>query len=153
MANTYSQIYLHIIFSTKSRQHRIPSEHKDALHRFIIGIINNRKAKAYAVNSMPDHVHILLSIAPDLTTSDLVRDIKAGASKFINDNKWVPYEFHWQKGYGVFSCSQSSVDAVVKYIANQEEHHKKQSFQEEYLEFLKRYGIEFDLKYVFDDAE
>lgn len=102
---------------------------------------------------MPDHVHILVSLSPSISISDLVRDIKAGSSKFINDKNWINGKFSWQEGYGAFSYSKSSVDAVVKYILNQEEHHKNKSFKEEYLDFLNKFEIEYDSKYLFDWIE
>lgn len=102
---------------------------------------------------MPDHVHLLVSISPNILISDLVRDIKAGSSKFISDSKWVLGKFHWQEGYGAFSYSKSHVDNVVKYILNQEAHHKKKTFKEEYLDFLRKFDIEYDDKYVFEWIE
>ena len=102
---------------------------------------------------MPDHVHLLLSISPNILTSDLVRDIKAGSSKFINDNRLIVGKFNWQEGYGAFSYSKSQVDNVVKYILNQEEHHKKKTFKEEYLDFLRKFDIKYDDKYLFEWIE
>lgn len=150
MANTYTQIYIQIVFAVKGRQNLIPKEHREELHKFITGIVSNRGQKVFAIFAMPDHVHLLVSISPNILISDLVRDIKAGSSKFINDNKWVIGKFSWQEGYGAFSYSRSHVDNVVKYILNQEEHHRKKTFKEEYLDFLRKFDIEYDDKYVFE---
>ncbi|WP_028121419.1 IS200/IS605 family transposase [Epilithonimonas tenax] len=149
MANTYTQIYIQIVFAVKGRQNLIPKEHRDELHKFITGIVSNRGQRLFAIFAMPDHVHLLVSISPNVLISDLVRDIKAGSSKFINDKKWIVGKFNWQEGYGAFSYSKSHVDNVVKYILNQEEHHKKKTFKEEYLDFLRKFDIEYDDKYVF----
>ena len=153
MANTYTQIYIQIVFAVKGRQNLIAKENREELHKFITGIVTNRGQKLFAVFAMPDHVHILVSIGPTILISDLVRDIKAGSSKFINDKKWINGKFHWQEGYGAFSYSKSSVDSVVKYILNQEEHHKKKKFKDEYLDLLEKFEIEYDQKYLFDWIE
>jgi len=102
---------------------------------------------------MPDHIHILVGLTPDFSISDLVRDIKAGSSKFINDNNWILGKFNWQEGFGAFSYSRSQIDTVIKYILSQEEHHKKKTFKEEYIEFLKKFEIEYDEKYLFEWIE
>lgn len=102
---------------------------------------------------MPDHVHILIGMKPNISISDLVRDIKAASSKFINESKWINGKFNWQEGYGAFSYSKSHLDNVIKYILNQEEHHKKQTFKEEYHSFLEKFEIEYDEKYLFDWIE
>lgn len=153
MANTYTQIYIQIVFAVKGRQSLILKENREELHKFITGIINNRGQKLFAVFAMPDHVHILVSMSPTISISDLVRDIKAGSSKFINDKEWMKGKFNWQEGYGAFSYSKSSIDSVVKYILNQEEHHEKKTFKEEYLDFMKKFEIEYDPKYVFEWIE
>jgi REP element-mobilizing transposase RayT len=150
MANTYTQIYIQIVFAVKGRQNLISKEKREELHKFITGIVSNRNQKLFAVFAMPDHVHILVSVSPTITISDLVRDIKAGSSKFINEKKWMNGKFNWQEGYGAFSYSKSSVDSVVKYILNQEEHHKKKTFKEEYLGFIEKFEIEYDPKYLFE---
>lgn len=153
MANTYTQIYIQIVFAVKGRQNLIAKENREELHKFITGIVTNRGQKLFAVFAMPDHVHILASIGPTILISDLVRDIKAGSSKFINDKRWMSGKFNWQEGYGAFSYSKSSVDSVVKYILNQEEHHKKKTFRGEYLELLEKFEIEYDSKYLFEWVE
>lgn len=153
MANTYTQIYIQIVFAVKGRQNLISKENREELHKFITGIVSNRNQKLFAVFAMPDHVHILVSMSPVISISDLVRDIKAGSSKFINEKRWMNGKFNWQEGYGAFSYSKSSVDSVIKYILNQEEHHKKKTFQEEYFDFLQKFEIEYDPKYVFEWIE
>lgn len=153
MANTYTQIYIQIVFAVKGRQNLISKENREELHKFITGIVSNRGQKLFAVFAMPDHVHILVSIGPIIALSDLVRDIKAGSSKFINDKKWMNEKFSWQEGYGAFSYSKSGVDSVVKYILNQEEHHKIKSFKNEYLDFLEKFQIDYDSKYLFEWIE
>ncbi len=115
--------------------------------------MNVNHQKVYSINGMPDHVHILLSTKPNCLLSDLMRDIKASSSKWINDNKFVIGKFQWQEGFGAFSVSQSQVDKVIAYINNQEKHHQKLSFKEEYTGLLKSYKIEFDEKYIFDWVE
>lgn len=153
MANTYTQIYIQIVFAVKGRQNLISKENREELHKFITGIVSNRGQKLFAVFAMPDHVHILVSIGPTIALSDLVRDIKAGSSKFINEKKWMNEKFSWQEGYGAFSYSKSGVDSVVKYILNQEEHHKIKSFKNEYLDFLEKFQIDYDSKYLFEWIE
>lgn len=150
MANTYSQIYIQIIFAVKGRQNLISKQHREQLHKYITGIITNRGQKLLAIFAMPDHVHILISIKPDMRISDLVRDIKSGSSKFINDSRWVRGKFSWQEGYGAFSYPKSATNKVVEYILNQEDHHKRKSFREEYLDFLQKFEIDYEEKYVFE---
>lgn len=150
MANTYTQIYIQIVFAVKGRQNLISKDIREELQKFITGIVSNRNQKLFAVFAMPDNVHILVSMSPTVAIADLVRDIKAGSSKFINEKGWMNGKFNWQEGYGAFSYSKSSVDAVVKYILNQEEHHRKKTFKEEYLDFLSKFEIEYDPKYLFE---
>ncbi len=150
MANTYTQIYIQIVFAVSGRRNLISKENREELHKFITGIVSNRKQKLFAVFAMPDHIHMLISINPNISISDLVRDIKSGSSKFINEKRWINGKFNWQEGYGAFSYSRSSVDSVIKYILNQEEHHSKKTFREEYLEFMEKFEIAYDPKYVFE---
>ena len=153
MANTYSQIYIHAVFAIKGRENLINKKFKDELYKYICGIVTNNKQKVYAINGMPDHLHILISIKPNCLLSDLIRDMKASSSKWINEKKYVVGKFQWQEGFGSFSVSQSNLDKVIAYIDNQEVHHQKKSFKEEYLEFLKSYKIEYDDKYVYEWIE
>ncbi len=153
MANTFSQLYVHSVFAVKGRENIINAKFKDELYKYICGIVNKNNQKVYSINGMPDHIHILLSIKPNCLLSDLMRDIKASSSKWINEKRFVQGKFQWQEGFGAFSVSQSQVDKVIAYIDNQETHHKKLAFKEEYIGLLKSYKIEFDEKYVFDWGE
>jgi len=150
MPNTYTQLYIQIVFVVKGRQNLISKNNRDELHRYITGIVQNRGHKLLSIFCMPDHTHVLLGLKPSQSISDLARDIKAASSGFINEKKWVLGKFAWQEGYGAFSYSKSQVNNVARYIQGQEEHHRKKSFQEEYLEFLKEFEIEYDEKYLFE---
>ena len=150
MQNTYSQIYIQIVFAVKGRENLIEEKNRCELQKFITGIVSKRNQKMLAIYAMPDHVHILIGMEPDISISDLVRDIKAGSSKFINDSKWINGKFNWQQGFGAFSYSKSHLDNVIKYILNQKEHHEKETFKVEYLNFLEKFGIEYNEKYLFE---
>ncbi len=149
MPNTYAQIYIQIVFAVKGREHFIKGSFRDELQKYITGIITKKGQKVYAIYCMPDHVHILISIRPDCTISSLVRDIKANSSSFVQKKNDLP-SFRWQEGFGAFSYSKSQIDPVVKYILNQPEHHNIRTFQEEYLEFLKKFEINYDEEYLFE---
>jgi len=137
MPNTYSQIYIQIVFTVKGRENLISKIHREELHKYMTGIVQNRGQKMLSIFCMPDHVHLLVGIKPSIAISDLVRDIKAGSSNFINQQQWVKGKFNWQEGFGAFSYSKSQIDTVIKYILGQEEHHKKTTFREEYFDFLE----------------
>jgi REP element-mobilizing transposase RayT len=141
------------VFAVQGRQNLIPKEHKEELHKYITGIVQNKGQKLIAINSMPDHAHVFIGMKPNIALSDLVRDIKNNSSGFINEKKWVRGRFNWQKGFGAFSHSHSQIDAVAKYILNQEKHHAKRTFKEEYLEMLKNFAVEYDEKYLFEWIE
>ena len=149
MANTYSQIYIHVVFAVEGRQNLIRPEHNDELQKYITGIVSGQRQKLIAINNMPDHVHLLIGLQPDLVLSDLVRDIKAGSSGFIKRKRWVAGRFSWQEGFGAFSYSRSQLDTVIRYIQNQQKHHAKKSFRDEYVELLEKFGIEYDKRYIF----
>ena len=153
MANTFSQIYLQFVFAVKRRESLIPREHKEELHKYITGLVQNRHAKMLAVHCMPDHTHLFVGYKPTFLISDFVKEIKVESNEFINDKRWVKGKFSWQEGYGVFSYSHSHLDTVIKYVLNQEIHHQKKSFKHEYLELLKKFEISFEEKYVFDFIE
>ncbi len=153
MANTFSQIYLQFVFAVKGRQSLIPRDHKEELHKYITGLVQNRKAKMLAVHCMSDHAHIFVGFKPTVLISDFVKEIKVESNEFINSKKWIPGRFSWQEGYGVFSYSQSHIDRVVKYVLNQEKHHQRSSFRQEYLALLERFEISFEEKYLFDFVE
>ena len=150
MANTYTQIYIHLVFAVKGRVNLVSPQWKDELYKYITGIVTNKKQKLIAINGMPDHIHILLGMKPDIALSDLVRDIKANSSKFINEQKFVTGKFEWQQGFGAFTLGHSQMDVIIQYINKQEEHHTAKTFKEEYIEFLKRYEIEYKTEYIFD---
>jgi len=149
MANTYSQIYIHVVFAVEGRQSLIKPGHNDELQKYIAGIVSAQKQKLIAINNMPDHMHVLLGITPDIALSDLVRDMKAGSSKFINEKRWVMGRFSWQEGFGAFSYSRSQLGTVIRYIENQQRHHAKKSFREEYVALLEKFGVEYDQRYIF----
>ena len=149
MPNTYSQLYIQIVFAVKGRQAFIKENFREELQKYISGIIAQKKQKLYAIYCMSDHTHILVSMKPDIAISDLVRDIKSNSSSFIDDKKFVK-NFSWQTGFGAFSYSKSQSKNVVDYILNQPEHHKKKTFKEEYIDFLQKFEIEYDEKYLFE---
>jgi len=151
MANTYHQIYLQTVFAVKYRQAVIAKEWKNMLFGVIGNLINETNCKTIIVNGVDDHVHCFLGLKPVVSVSELMKTVKAKSSKYINDNKLTPERFEWQEGYGVFSYSQSHVDNVYKYIQNQEDHHKKQTFRDEYLNFLKKFRIAYDEQYIFQE--
>ena len=150
MPNTYSQIYIQIVFAVKGRQHFVRESFREELQKYIAGIIANKKQKLYAIYCMPDHTHILVSMKPDIAVSDLVRDIKSNSSSFVKEKNWINSPFSWQEGFGAFSYSKSQSKDVVNYILNQPVHHRKTTFREEYLDFLRNYEIEYDEKYLFE---
>ena len=150
MANTFSQIYIHIVFAVKGRENLIGENWKDELHKYISGIITNKGQKSIIVNGASDHIHLFVGLKPSMAISDLVRDIKNNSSNFINDKKFVRGKFSWQEGYGGFSYAHSQIEQVYNYILNQEEHHHKKTFKEEYLDFLQKFAIEYDEKYLFE---
>jgi putative transposase len=151
MANTYTQIYIHVVFAVEGRQNLISAEHNDELQKYITGIVSSRKQKLIAVNNMPDHLHLLVGLRPDSSLSDLVRDVKSGSSKFISEKRWVAGRFSWQEGFGAFSYSRSQLGEVIRYIENQQKHHTKKSFREEYVELLEKFSVNYDPRYIFTD--
>ena len=150
MANTYTQIYIQLVFAVQGRQNLISEKYRNELEKYICGIVNNKKSKPLAIYCNPDHTHILIGLHPSTSISDMARDIKSSSSKWIKEKNWVKGSFSWQEGYGAFSYSKSQIDAVVKYILNQPEHHKKTSFKDEYLNILQKLNIQFDKKYLFE---
>lgn len=149
----FTQLYVHLIFAVKYRERLLTKEIRVELFKYISGIISNRNHKVIIINGMTDHIHILIGLNPNDKISDLIACIKRESSSFINEKKFFRGKFHWQDGYGAFSYSRSQLDVVYNYIANQEVHHKKRTFREEYVELLKKYEIQFDEKYLFDFIE
>lgn len=150
MAGTYSQIYLQFVFAVKGRMSLIPKQHKEELHKYITALVQNRKAKMLAVNCMPDHTHLFVGFKPSVLISDFIKEVKVELNLFIQSKKWVAGKFEWQDGYGVFSYSHSQIDSVIKYVLNQEEHHRKQTFREEYTAFLKAFDVPYNEQYLFE---
>jgi len=148
MPNTFSQIYLQFVFAVKHRQSLIPKQHKEELHKYITGLVQHRKAKMLAVHCMPDHIHLFVGFKPVMSISDFVKEIKVESNEFINAKGWTEQKFSWQEGYGVFSYSHSHIDSVIKYILNQEEHHRKKTFQQEYLTYLDNFEVSYEDKYL-----
>ena len=153
MANTYSQIYIQVVFAVKGRQHIMLNPWRVDLFKYMAGIINAKNQKSIIVNGVADHVHLFIGLKPTMAVSDLVREIKNNASKWINDQRFVRGKFSWQEGFGAFSYSHSQVGNVYRYILNQEAHHHKKTFREEYLEILQRFEIEHDDAYLFEWLE
>jgi|SRR5690554_3541764 len=149
MADTFSQIYIQTVFAVEHRASLISPEWEEELYKYITGIVQNKGQKMLAVNGMPDHIHIFIGMKPSCCLSDLVREIKKSSNDFITEKKFSKFKFNWQEGYGAFSYSHSAMDNVVKYVMNQKEHHKKQSFKEEYLDFLNKFQIEYKDEYLF----
>jgi len=153
MANTYTQIYIHVVFAVEGRQNLIKPQYNDELQKYITGILSGRKQKLIAVNNMPDHVHLLIGLNPDASLSDVVRDVKANSSRFISEKRWVAGRFSWQEGFGAFSHSRSQLGVVIRYIQNQQKHHSRKSFREEYVELLDKFGVDYDRRYIFKTDE
>jgi REP element-mobilizing transposase RayT len=150
MSNTYTQIYVQIVFAVQDRQNLIAEKHRDELQKYICVIISNKKSKPLAIYCNPDHTHVLIGLHPSVSISDISRDIKANSSKWINDKRLIIGKFNWQSGFGAFTYSRSQIDSVIKYILNQPEHHKKVSFKNEYINFLKKFEIKYYEKYLFE---
>lgn len=150
MANTFSQIYIQTVFAVSNRQSLIKPEFKEDVYKYVTGIVRNQGHKLLSINGAPDHLHLLIGLKPSMALADLVRDIKADSSSFINKNKWVRGRFSWQEGYGAFSYGHSQLDTVIRYIQNQEKHHGRRSFRDEYLTLLRKFDIAFEEKYVFE---
>jgi putative transposase len=150
MAGSYSQIYLQYVFAVKGRQNLLQKPWREEVFKYISGIIKGKNQKPIIVNGVSDHVHVFVGLKPAMPIPDLIRDIKNNSSNFINENKWVNGKFSWQEGYGVFSYSHSQIDKVYRYIANQEAHHEKKTFKDEYIDFLVKSGIDYDEKYLFE---
>ncbi len=148
--STFSQIYIQVVFAVQNRNAMIDLSWEERLYQYITGIVQKKGQKMLAINGMPDHIHFFIEMKPNCCLSDLVREVKKASNDMINDNKLSKFKFNWQEGYGAFSYSHSQIDNVVKYVMNQKEHHRKISFKEEYIDFLKKFEIEYDEKYLFD---
>lgn len=153
MANTYSQINIHCVFAVKGRENIITKNFREDLHKYMHGILKNDSIYPLAIGGWKDHVHVFFELPPSMKISDIMRDLKAVTSKWINDNKLVKGKFQWQEGYGAFSYSRSQRNNVIQYIINQEEHHRIKTFREEYLDMLRKFEIEYKDEYVFEFYE
>ena len=150
MANTYTQLYIQIVFSVKGRENLIKESFRDELEKIICGIISKQNCKTYAIYCNPDHTHLFVGIHPTISVSKLMEQVKTGSSNWLNSKQYIVGKFSWQDGYGAFSYSKSHIDKVVKYVLNQSEHHKKQSFRDEYMSFLNKFEMDYDPKYLFE---
>jgi REP element-mobilizing transposase RayT len=150
MAGTYSQIYIQIVFAVKGRANLLKKPWRTEVFKYIAGVIREKGQKPIIVNGVSDHIHVFVGMKPSMSISDLVRDIKNNSSKFINESGFLKRKFAWQAGFGAFSYSQSAVGNVYRYIENQEAHHAKQTFKEEYLQVLETFEVEYDERYLFD---
>lgn len=150
MAGTFSQIYIQYIFAVKGRKNLLKKEWRDEVFKYISGIIKGKDQKPIIINGVSDHVHVFVSIKPSMCIADLIRDIKNNSSNFINKQEFLPGHFSWQDGYGAFSYGHSQLDQVYQYVLNQEKHHQKTTFKEEYYDFLSKFEIPHEEKYLFD---
>lgn len=153
MANTYTQIHIQAVFAVQHRSCIIHNSWKDELYKYITGIVQNNNHKILAINGMPDHIHLFFGMRPTQSLSDLMQEVKASSSKWINEKGFTKHSFNWQEGFGGFSYSKSHVDNVINYIKNQEIHHKKISFIDEYQQILEKLEIPFDERYLFKPIE
>jgi putative transposase len=150
MAGTYSQIYIQVVFAVNGRENLLLKPWRDEVFKYMSGIIKGKNQKSIIVNGVSNHVHLFIGLKPSMAISDLVRDVKNNSSNFINENKFVHGKFSWQEGFGSFSYAHSQIEKVYQYILNQEEHHRKKTFKEEYLDFLHKFEVEFEEKYLFE---
>jgi REP element-mobilizing transposase RayT len=153
MADTFSQLYVQLVFAVKGRQSLILPAWEQELYMYIAGIVRKKGQKLLAINGVPDHVHILVGFKPSCCLSDLVREIKKSSNEFIKHRGFVKGNFQWQEGFGAFSYSHASLDRVIAYIQRQKQHHQTQSFQQEYLDFLRRFQIDYNDEHLFDWLE
>ena len=153
MPNTYTQIYIQIVFAVEARQCLIRHERKEELQKYITGIVARQGQKLLALNCMPDHTHLFIGQKPNIALSDLVGDIKTGSTNHINENRWFAGRFGWQEGFGAFSYGHSQIPTIIRYIERQEQHHARKTFREEYLDLLKRFEVAHDERYIFKQID
>jgi putative transposase len=149
MANMYTQLYIHFVFAVQNRASLIRQGWQADLYKYINGIMDQQQHKLFAINGMAEHVHILLSMNPKQAPSDVMFHIKRSSSLWINQNRLCPGKFSWQEGFGAFSYGKSQVPVIARYIENQQLHHNKQTFLDEYIGFLKAFEIEYDIRYIY----
>jgi len=152
MANTYTQIYIQIVFAVQARQCLIQRQKKERLHKYITGIVTQRGQKLLAVHCMPDHTHLVVGLKPSIALSDLVRDVKNASANFVNSERWVLGRFSWQEGFGAFSYGHSQLTHILRYVHEQEKHHERLSFRDEYVRFLRKFEIDHDERFIFKDV-
>ena len=150
MVNTYSQIYIQIVFAVQNRFALIDPSWEDELYKYITGAIQNNSQKMIVINGIPDHIHFLIGMKPSCNLSDLMREVKKQSNVFVNEKRFIEYKFSWQEGFGAFSYSHNQLDNVINYINNQKEHHHKKTFKEEYINFLRVNNINFQNEYLFE---
>ena len=150
MADTYSQIYIQIVFAVRNRDALIRREWEEQLYKYITGIVQNKGQKMLAINGVETHIHFLMGMRPTCCLSDLVREVKKSSNEFIKEKRFTKFNFNWQEGFGAFSYGHSQLDDVIGYIMRQKEHHAKKTFKDEYTNLLKRFEVEYDDKYLFD---
>lgn len=150
MASTFSQIYIQVVFAVKGRDSLIQKDWEEELYKYISGIVRNKEQKLLAINGMSDHIHFLIGMKPSCCLSDLVREIKKSSNEFVKEKRFSKAKFQWQEGFGAFSYGHAALNNVIGYINNQKEHHKKQSFRDEYIGFLKAFQIEYKDEYLFE---
>lgn len=150
MQGTYTQIHIQIVFAVKNRQALIQPEWEETLYKYITGITQAKGQKMLAINGTSNHIHLFIGLKPTCCLSDLVREIKKASSVFVRESHYTKFHFEWQEGYGAFSYNHSAIDAVVKYILNQKEHHQRHSFKDEYVEFLRKFDIPYKEQFLFD---
>jgi len=146
----FTQLHIQLVFAVKHRDRLLKDDIRKEIFSYMSGIVTNLKHKSIIINGVSDHVHIFLGLNPSVSISDTIWELKRSSSLFINSNNWFKSKFKWQDGYGAFSYSKSQVENVYNYVLNQEEHHKKNTFREEYIDFLDKFEIEYDKKYLFD---
>ncbi len=150
---TFTQMYVHLVFAVQNRENILSKNIRSGIFEYISGIVKDLKHKSIIVNGVQDHIHILLGLNPTKSISDTVHDIKRGSSLFINSKRLVPGRFAWQEGYGAFTYSRSQIEGVYNYILNQESHHRKRSFREEYLSILNKFEIDYNPLFLFEFYE
>jgi REP element-mobilizing transposase RayT len=153
MTATFSQIFIQVVFSVKSRKNLIPQENLEEVFEYIAGIIRNKGHKPIIVGGVSNHVHVFIGLKPGVCVSSMVRDIKNNSTNFINQQDWLREKFSWQNGFGAFSYGNSQVEQVFNYIKNQEEHHKSLTFREEFVAFLEKFDVDFERKDLPPDIE
>ena len=146
--STYTQIHIHIVFRVKNLYHQLSMENRTHVFKYMCGIIANLGHKPIIVNGMSDHVHLLVGLRPDKCISDLVKEVKRSSTNFINEKRLIRGKFAWQEGYGAFCHSNNSLATVIEYIKNQNEHHHKMTFRDEYIKFLKKFNVKYDPKRI-----